>query len=143
VEGRLQEEPLKVFEGMVVRGEHFACSLCNPPFHTTAREAEAVSLKKQRALAGRTLKRDAKVQRNFGGVRNELVCYGGEQGFVTRMIHESAEFPYLCRWFSCLVSKSEHLPAIQDALKRVAAAEVRVIPMAQGQKKSRVVAWRF
>jgi 23S rRNA (adenine1618-N6)-methyltransferase len=44
---------------------------------------------------------------------------------------------------AALVSKSEHLPALEKALRRVQAAEVRIIDMAQGQKRSRVLAWRF
>jgi 23S rRNA (adenine1618-N6)-methyltransferase len=59
------------------------------------------------------------------------------------MIQQSARQPELCEWFTCLVSRSENLPGFQRELKRVAAKEVRVLPMAQGQKRSRLVAWRF
>jgi 23S rRNA (adenine1618-N6)-methyltransferase len=59
------------------------------------------------------------------------------------MIAESASFPNTCRWFTTLVAQSAHLPAIRQALKNVQAAEVRIIPMAQGQKHSRIVAWTF
>ena len=46
-------------------------------------------------------------------------------------------------WFSALVSREENLPAIYSALKEVGARRVETIAMAQGQKKSRIVAWRF
>jgi 23S rRNA (adenine1618-N6)-methyltransferase len=59
------------------------------------------------------------------------------------MVTESAEFSDRCVWFSTLVSKSENLPVIQRDLQRVNATEVRIIDMAQGQKKSRIVAWTF
>ena len=37
----------------------------------------------------------------------------------------------------------EHLPRLEKALRQSQAAEMRLQEMAQGQKKSRVVAWRF
>jgi 23S rRNA (adenine1618-N6)-methyltransferase len=49
----------------------------------------------------------------------------------------------MCRWFTTLVAQSAHLPAIRHALKAAQAADVRIIPMAQGQKQSRIVAWTF
>ncbi|MFA5263308.1 MAG: 23S rRNA (adenine(1618)-N(6))-methyltransferase RlmF [Opitutaceae bacterium] len=143
VECRLQRSPQKIFQGIVKPGEHFAVSLCNPPFHSSSKSAAKGTLRKLRALAGRTLPRDTKAMLNFGGISTELVCQGGELGFVKRMIAESAEFPSLCGWFSCLISKSENLPGVLDALKSAKAAEFRTIPMAQGQKKSRIVAWKF
>jgi 23S rRNA (adenine1618-N6)-methyltransferase len=59
------------------------------------------------------------------------------------MIEQSALIPERCRWFTSLVSKSANLPPLRAALVKVAATEVRVIEMAQGQKKSRVLAWTF
>jgi 23S rRNA (adenine1618-N6)-methyltransferase len=42
-----------------------------------------------------------------------------------------------------LVSREENLSAIHSALKDVGARKVETIDMAQGQKKSRIVAWHF
>ena len=78
-----------------------------------------------------------------GNKSQELWCEGGELGFIRRMIAESREFAAQCGWFTTLVSKSEHLPRLEKALRQVQAAEVRLQEMAQGQKKSRVIAWRF
>ena len=64
-------------------------------------------------------------------------------GFIRRMIAESREFAAQCGWFTTLVSKSEHLLRFEKALRAAQAAEIRVQEMAQGQKKSRVLAWRF
>lgn len=143
VECRLQAEPLRLFRGVVRPGERFAASLCNPPFHASRREAEAGTVRKLRHLAGRTLPRRTAALLNFGGREHELICPGGELGFVRRMIAESAAFPELCGWFTCLVAKSAHLPAIEEAARRAGVAELRIVPMAQGQKRSRFVAWRF
>jgi 23S rRNA (adenine1618-N6)-methyltransferase len=59
------------------------------------------------------------------------------------MITQSARVAERCRWFTTLVSQNAHLPALRSALKQVPVTEVRVIEMAQGQKKSRVLAWTY
>jgi 23S rRNA (adenine1618-N6)-methyltransferase len=41
------------------------------------------------------------------------------------------------------VAQAIHLPAIREALAAVEARQVVVIDMAQGVKKSRLVAWSF
>jgi len=80
---------------------------------------------------------------NFGGKAGELWCHGGELAFVQRMITQSSELPRLCRWFTTLVSKSAHLPRLRQSLREVRAVDVKTIEMAQGQKKSRILAWTF
>lgn len=140
IELRLQRDKSKVFEGILRTGETFAASLCNPPFHASAVEAAEGSRRKLR-----NLNKGAKtpLRLNFGGQGNELWCPGGELGFLRRMIAESLGCADSVRWFSSLVAKSEHLPPLLDLLKRRRAVRVRVIPMAQGQKKSRILAWSF
>ena len=140
VDLRLQRSPAAIFRGIMQPGETFALSLCNPPFHASRAAAATGSARKVRNLGGR---KSTAPLRNFGGQRNELWCEGGESGFVGRMIAESAERPELCRWFTTLVSRRDSLPAIYRALRNVAAAEVRTIDLAHGQKKSRIVAWTF
>ncbi|HZU52560.1 MAG TPA: RlmF-related methyltransferase, partial [Holophagaceae bacterium] len=81
--------------------------------------------------------------RNFGGQGAELWCEGGEAAFIVRMIEESARHRDACRWFTTLVSKSANLPTVHRTLRRVEAGDIRTIEMAQGQKKSRIVAWTF
>nr|WP_300932294.1 23S rRNA (adenine(1618)-N(6))-methyltransferase RlmF [Prosthecobacter sp.] len=137
IECRLQKSEAQYFQGIIKQGEHFDLTMCNPPFHASAAEAAEGTLRKQRNLGGK------KTGLNFGGKANELWCEGGELGFIRRMIEESAGFAGQCGWFTTLVSKSEHLPRLEQALRRVKAAQVKVIDMAQGQKKSRILAWRF
>lgn len=137
IECRLQKSAAQCFHGIIQRGEHFDLTMCNPPFHASAEEAAAGTQRKLRNLGGK------KTGLNFGGRANELWCEGGELGFIRRMIEESAPFAGQCGWFTTLVSKSENLGPLEKSLRKVKAAEVRVIDMAQGQKKSRVLAWRF
>jgi 23S rRNA (adenine1618-N6)-methyltransferase len=137
IECRLQKSASQCFNGIIQPGEHFDLTLCNPPFHASAAEAAEGTQRKLRNLGGK------KTGLNFGGKANELWCEGGELGFIRRMIEESAEFAGQCGWFTTLVSKSEHLPRLEQALRRVKASVVRIIDMAQGQKKSRILAWTF
>jgi 23S rRNA (adenine1618-N6)-methyltransferase len=139
IEIRQQTSPLECFSGVIQRGEVFDLSMCNPPFHASAEEAAEGNRRKRRHLGrGRTA-----TPLNFGGTSGELWCCGGELGFVQRMIAESARWPQVCRWFTTLVSNSEHLPSLRHALRQVHAADVKTIDMVHGQKKSRILAWTF
>lgn len=137
---RLQPDARHTFEGILKPDERIDLSICNPPFHASLQEAQAGSIRKLRNLSGKAVR---KVTNNFGGQHNELWCEGGERHFVTQMVRESTRFAHQCRWFSALLSKSENLKAVQVVLQQAHAAEVRVIPMGQGNKVSRIVAWTF
>lgn len=139
IECRIQKSPLACFAGVTKAGETFDLSMCNPPFHESAEAAAEGSRRKQRNLGTKK----AKAVLNFGGQAGELWCEGGELGFVGRMITESAERPQLCGWFTTLVAKSEHLPRLFKQLDHVNAVDVQTLEMAHGQKKSRILAWRF
>lgn len=136
---RRQQNPAAVFAGVVQPAERFDLTLCNPPFHASLGEARAAAREKWRKL-GRGTSGDA---RNFGGQGTELWCAGGETGFIRRMIDESVGLGDRVRWFTTLVSSSESLPMVQRALRQAGALETRTVPMAQGQKRSRFVAWTF
>lgn len=138
IEYRLQPTPLACFADVTKPGERFAASMCNPPFHASAREAAEGSTRKRRNLHLRN-----REPLNFGGNAGELWCHGGEAGFIERMIDDSAKRPDLCVWFTTLVSRSENLPRLRKALRGADAAIVKTIDMAQGQKKSRILAWTF
>ena len=137
---RRQEVPSQILKGLLRVGEVFDLSLCNPPFHASPEEAREGSQRKWRNLG---LAAKGAPVRNFGGQGGELWCPGGESAFLRRMIEESALMPTTCLWFTTLVSKAANLPGVQRALKKAGALEVRIIPMAQGQKKSRIVAWTY
>lgn len=140
VELRLQENPKDVFYGVLRKDDRIDLSVCNPPFHTSAEEAQSGSLRKLKNLGG---KKVSKPILNFGGQNNELYCEGGERKFIHNMIRESKNFWESCFWFSTLVSKQSNVKSIQQALKEVKAVDVRIIPMGQGNKSSRIVAWTF
>jgi 23S rRNA (adenine1618-N6)-methyltransferase len=137
---RVQKEPSSIFAGIVQPSEYFDLSICNPPFHTSAEEANRGSQKKISHL-GRDKSKGTML--NFGGQSHELWCDGGELKFVRQMVKESRMWASSIGWFSVLVSKSINLPQIYHALKQEGAATVRTIPMSHGNKSSRIVAWKF
>ncbi|MFS4466222.1 23S rRNA (adenine(1618)-N(6))-methyltransferase RlmF [Maribacter sp. 2210JD10-5] len=140
VEIRLQKKPKSIFFKIIAKEERFDLTICNPPFHGSQKEAQAGTLRKLRNLKNRKIQ---KADLNFGGQSNELWTEGGEKAFILRMIKESKDFATSCLWFSTLVSKADHLISIKKALQKVGVADFKVIPMGQGNKKSRVVAWTF
>ena len=150
IEFRLQGSKQKIFEGILTPDDRFDFVLCNPPFHASARAAEAAAARKWKNLGkagGLPGNAKSNPKLNFGGQAAELWCDGGEVGFVCRMVAESAQLrtqpQTQVSWFSALVSREESLPDIYSALKEVGARRVETIAMAQGQKKSRIVAWHF
>ena len=140
IELRLQSSHQAIFRGVVQPDETFDLTLCNPPFHASLAEANAGSQRKWKNLGKQSGK---KTVLNFGGQNAELWCPGGEEAFVCRMVAESKELRERCLWFTTLISKSASLPAVYRALKQAGVQDQRTIEMAQGQKKSRIVAWTF
>jgi 23S rRNA (adenine1618-N6)-methyltransferase len=140
---QLQTEPRFIFRNIITPEDKFEFSICNPPFHSSAAEATKSSLRKVNNLETNAKEKITKPVLNFGGQNAELWCEGGELGFLTQMIFESAKFPLQCFWFTTLVSKKENLSSIYKTLNKVSAVEVKTIAMAQGQKTSRIVAWTF
>jgi 23S rRNA (adenine1618-N6)-methyltransferase len=133
---RLQKSRQAIFKGIVEAGERFDLAMCNPPFHASLAEAGVGTARKWKNLGV-----DNKHMLNFGGQGAELWCKGGEEAFVCRMIEESRSVHGL--WFTTLISKSATLPFVYRALKKAGVMDGRTIEMAQGQKKSRIVAWTF
>lgn len=135
---RQQPNPSSIFKGVMLPGDQFTLTLCNPPFHASAEEALAGTQRKWRGLGKKPPQ-----ALNFGGQSNELFCEGGEAAFLTTMIRESKLFAKQCVWFTTLVSKATNLPLVYRELKKVQAVTVKTVEMAQGQKQSRFVAWTF
>ncbi len=142
IELRLQSDKSAFFKGVLRADERIVCTLCNPPFHSSAAEASTGSERKWRNLGKQDPQRKLPAL-NFGGKSNELWCKGGELTFVRNMIKESKDYAEQVLWFTTLVSKSAHIRLLQRVLKQVGAVDVQVCSMAQGQKQSRFLAWTF
>jgi len=141
IELRTQTAHAHIFNGVVAGDERFELTLCNPPFHASAAEAAQDSERKWRKLGKHVPA--AAPRLNFGGQRDELWCRSGELAFVSQMIDESALIGSQVLRFTSLISRSAHLPALSQRLSTLGARAVRTVPMAQGQKQSRFLAWSF
>jgi 23S rRNA (adenine1618-N6)-methyltransferase len=137
---KLQKNKSAFFEGIIQPTDYFDCTLCNPPFHKSAQEAAQGTKRKVRNLKKTQIKN---VTLNFGGQANELWCEGGERQFLKNMITESVHFSNNVGWFTSLVSKQENVIPSIELVKKMGAKQSKVVQMAQGNKKSRFIAWRF
>jgi 23S rRNA (adenine1618-N6)-methyltransferase len=137
---RYQKDPSDIFYGILDREEKIDLSICNPPFHVSADEARKGSVRKIKNLTG---KKTVDPTLNFGGMSNELWCDGGERKFIRNIVHQSRKFAENCFWFTTLVSKQSNLKNVYEMLQQIGAREVKTIPMGQGNKTSRIVAWTF
>ena len=137
-----QTESRFIFKNIIIPEDRFTFTMCNPPFHASAEEANKSTSRKVSNLNPKEKKNTNPVL-NFGGQNAELWCNGGEIGFVTQMIYESVKYASQVLWFTTLVSKKENLYSIYKNLKKVNAVSVKTIEMSQGQKNSRIVAWSF
>ncbi len=140
VKFRLQKDRNKIFKGIIKPQDKIDVSICNPPFHSSKKDALRGSMRKIRNLTG---KRSKKVQLNFSGMTDELVCEGGEYQFIQNMIKESKQYYQKCFWFTTLVSKEKNLKGIYNSLNDIKATEVKTINMRTANKISRIIAWTF
>lgn len=138
IECRLQKNDVQILAGVIKPGEVYDLTLCNPPFFRSAQEALAANQRKNRNLGNRP-----KAERNFGGQNHELWYPGGELAFVQKMISESRHFKQQCLWFTSLVSNQTLLPQFYQALRLAQVQDFKIIPMAQGQKTSRILIWSY
>ena len=140
IELRLQNQPNDIFFGIIQQDEFFDLSVCNPPFHASLAEAQSGTLRKLNNL---NPDKTTEPIKNFGGQNTELWCKGGEERFVRDMIRQSKLFSSSCFWYSTSISKQSHLKTIYEALENAEAVDVKTIPMGQGNKSGRIVAWTF
>jgi 23S rRNA (adenine1618-N6)-methyltransferase len=140
VQLRLQKSATTIFNGILQPTDRFDFCVCNPPFHRSEEEAKNAN---QRKVSNLKQDKGAKPQLNFGGSSAELYCKGGELGFIQNMITESIIFKDQFKYFSSLVSKSDHVKPILNSLKYYEVPFVKTIEMTHGNKKSRVIVWGF
>ena len=140
LEIRLQTNKRAIFDGIIKNNEFFDFTLCNPPFFKSKKEAVQSNIRKTSNL---NKKQSKQAKFNFGGSHNELWCEGGEVRFINDMITQSKEYANNVLWFTTLVSKKESLPSIQKHIKQIKPALFKIIPMQQGHKITRFIAWSF
>ncbi|WP_297804257.1 23S rRNA (adenine(1618)-N(6))-methyltransferase RlmF [uncultured Polaribacter sp.] len=136
IELRQQLKEENILKGIIVDGDSFTAVMCNPPFYKSAEEAQGANGRKSKNLGNNAV-------RNFAGNNNELWYIGGEKAFLHNYLYESSLYKTSSKWFTSLVSKKENVKSLEKSSKKLGATEFKVIPMHQGNKVTRIVAWRF
>ena len=132
-----QLDSTHIFEGIINISDKFSATMCNPPFYGSQEEAMQANARKLEGLG------NTSVGRNFSGKQQELWYKGGEKAFIHTYLYESSKFKTNCFWYTTLVSKKENAESMLSSLKKLGATEIKTIPMSQGNKVTRIVAWTF
>lgn len=132
-----QLDATHIFEGILSENDRFTASVCNPPFYKSQEDAMLANARKLEGLG------KGSEGRNFSGKQQELWYKGGEKAFIHTYAYESSKFKNNCFWYTTLVSKKENAESLLPSLKKMGATEVKTIPMYQGNKATRFVAWTF
>ncbi len=138
---KLQKNRDNIFEGIIDKTDRFDLTMCNPPFHSSLEEAIKANERKVSNLNKGN--KEIKKGFNFGGQKAELWCNGGELLFLKKMAKESIKFSSQVKWFTSLVSDKDNIKPLIKLLEKLGTKEIKVLEMAQGQKISRVLAWKF
>ena len=137
IQFKQQKDATQIFQGILNEKDKFSATMCNPPFYRSQEEAMQANARKLEGLGN-----EAKA-RNFSGKQQELWYKGGEKAFIHTYLYESSMFKTQCFWYTTLVSKKENVQSMYDSLNKLGATEIKTIPMHQGNKVTRVVAWTF
>ncbi|KAG0581903.1 hypothetical protein KC19_3G018700 [Ceratodon purpureus] len=114
-----------VLVGVLRDEERFDFCMCNPPFFASMEEA---------GLNPRTA---------CGGTAAEMVCSGGEEAFVARIIEDSAQLKHVIHWFTTMVGRKVTLKGLSAKLWALGAATVRTTEFVQGRTSRWGLAWSF
>ncbi len=134
---KFQEDSNVIFSESIFENQKFTASMCNPPFYASQYEAVEANARKLKGLG------IEKTSRNFSGKQNELWYKGGEKAFLHNYLYQSSLFKNSCFWYTSLVSKKENIESILASLNKLGATEIKNIPMYQGNKVTRIIAWTF
>uniref|UniRef100_A0A1J3EL50 U6 small nuclear RNA (adenine-(43)-N(6))-methyltransferase n=1 Tax=Noccaea caerulescens TaxID=107243 RepID=A0A1J3EL50_NOCCA len=114
-----------VLVGVVKEDETFDFCMSNPPFFETFEEA---------GLNPKT---------SCGGTPEEMVCNGGEQAFVTRIIQDSTVLRQRFRWYTSMLGKKANLKPLISKLWEAGVTVVKTTEFVQGQTSRWGLAWSF
>jgi len=136
---KFQKDSTHFFKGVIEEHEFYDLTICNPPFFKNEQEAIKQHKRKEKRMTGKP----EATGNTIVGTSKELIYPGGELAFLKAMLKESKEYEKNVYWFTSLVSKKENLKEIYSQLRILEATKVETIPMTQGNRSSRIVAWTF
>jgi len=107
--------------------------MCNPPFYSSAEDLAISS-------AGKSGPPSAVCT----GAEVEMICPGGDAGFVLRMVGESRELKDTVRWYTSMLGKLSSVHQVIDRLKEIGVTNWAVTLLRAGNKTRRwAVGWSF
>uniref|UniRef100_A0A0E0JUT7 U6 small nuclear RNA (adenine-(43)-N(6))-methyltransferase n=1 Tax=Oryza punctata TaxID=4537 RepID=A0A0E0JUT7_ORYPU len=124
VDGVVRSKP-SILLGVVKDSESFDFCMCNPPFFESIEEA---------GLNPKT---------SCGGTAEEMVCPGGEQEFITRIIEDSVSLKNSFRWFTSMVGRKANLKILVSKVREAGVSVVKTTEFVQGQTARWGLAWSF
>ncbi|KAI1413856.1 hypothetical protein F5Y13DRAFT_160207 [Hypoxylon sp. FL1857] len=131
VVGRSVTDCLIPMDELAIEAINFV--MVNPPFYTS--EAELLDLARQKSRPPNTACTGAPI---------EMVCDGGEIGFVRRIIDESLVLKERVQWYTSMLGKQSSLGVLVDALKGHGVTNYAVTAFVQGNKTRRwAIGWSF
>lgn len=134
---RYQNNKVNILHNVIEKNDVFAASMCNPPFYSSEQDAIEANNRKLKGLG------ITSTTRNFSGISNELWYEGGEKAFLHNYIYQSSKFKNNCHWFTSLVSKKDNIKNLKNSLEKLNATDIKIIPMQQGNKITRILAWTY
>jgi 23S rRNA (adenine1618-N6)-methyltransferase len=107
--------------------------MCNPPFYSSAEDMATSS-------AGKSGPPSAVCT----GAEVEMICPGGDAGFVLRMVEESKELKDTVRWYTSMLGKLSSVHQVIDRLKEIGINNWAVTLLRAGNKTRRwAVGWSY
>jgi 23S rRNA (adenine1618-N6)-methyltransferase len=125
------EDPLIPLDKLGVSRLDFV--MCNPPFYSSEEDmARAYGIKEMPPSAVCT------------GSTNEMICSGGDVGFVSRILEESLILRERVQWYSSMLGRLASLQQLVAKLREHGVTNFAVTNLKAGHKTRRwAVAWSF
>jgi 23S rRNA (adenine1618-N6)-methyltransferase len=125
------EDPLIPLDRLGVSRLDFV--MCNPPFYSSEEDmARAYGIKEMPPSAVCT------------GSTNEMICSGGDVGFVSRILEESLILRERVQWYSSMLGRLASLQQLVAKLREHGVTNFAVTNLKAGHKTRRwAVAWSF
>ncbi|KAI1765418.1 hypothetical protein GGR53DRAFT_265172 [Hypoxylon sp. FL1150] len=124
-------DPLVPLDELGLKNIDFA--MVNPPFYTS--EAELADLAAQKSRPPNSACTGAPV---------EMVCEGGEVGFVRRLVDESLVLRERVQWYTAMLGKQSSLDVLISGLRDCGVTNYAVTAFVQGNKTRRwALGWSF
>lgn len=113
--------------------EHLDFVICNPPFYSSDEDMA-------RAYGGKAMPPSAVCT----GSTNEMICEGGDVGFVSRILEESLLLREKVQWYSSMLGRLASAQQLVAKLREHGITNFAVTNLKAGHKTRRwAVAWSF